>query len=83
LRAGGFIFLPELHGEINVGHENRQKTNSNHPEERTKALEFGAVGVDRIRAKEDREIAEEVADDECHKGDASDSDDSFFANGGI
>jgi hypothetical protein len=83
LRTRGFIFLPELHREINVSHEDSKQRETDHPEERAKALELGSVGVDRIRAEEDGEVSDEVADDECHEGNSSDGDGSFFSNRGI
>ena len=54
---------------------------SDNPEDLAEPLKEVCVGIDRIGAKEDGEIAEEVADHEEHQNDSGERDDPFAADG--
>jgi hypothetical protein len=75
------VFLPEKHREENVRDEQTQKGNPDHPEERTKAVQFCAVGVEHVGTEEDRQVAEQMPGHEGDKRNTGEGDDGFFSDG--
>lgn len=82
MRARGVVFLPEEHGEVNVGDEDSEQHGADGPERGTEAVELRRVGIQGVGAQEDGEVSKKVADDEGHKQDAGGGDDRLLAYGG-
>ena len=82
LRGGGAIFHPELDRAGDVKPDDCQQNEAYNPEERAEGLKMLSIRIDPIRAGIDRQVAEQMPDDEEDQKDARDRNDPFATDGG-
>ena len=81
LGPGAAVFDRQTDRRVNVDEDDREEESANDPEERSEIAQMLRVAVDPIRAEENLEVAEKVADDEKNQDHARHRHNHFPANG--
>lgn len=80
LWPGLVVFYLEVNGNVEVQQEDGEQAETRGPQQRRPRLEGGGVGVERIGAGEDEQVAGHVNEDEADQQNAGDGDDVLFAD---